>query len=793
MKTWKRFISAILTFAILVSIFSVCAYAEDAVEQPVCIPQTGLSSIYEYTTFDTERAGTLYVNQYFGTPHVQRDDLTLGGERLPVTITFYYDPVNVTDTTESEIDPYGAGWLTTYNQRVTYDAETQQYAFKNSNGTWIYFEYASVNEENIETWTESTTYGIGATGIVLNKPASASRTDYTSVDILNEDIHHTFDAQGRLVKISDGPNQNMIAYVSDSSLYQIQKITDSVGRQFCFSYNTAGYLSSISCKASDNTAITVDSAPVTVYYSITNGKLKVVSFNDNNAISYNYDSLNRLTSLSGIDYCGYTVTYSDGESGTSVSAVTAKAAMGTAREEVGTETTFVHENDSVLISDGDYQQLITFDECGRQSGCELRTRSTSLATRGTSAIAYRCLYGVNFTFGYVEQADGSVVNKIIDAQLYDANGVIETDDELLGEDPTENENYAETVDEYGNLLSTTSTVDSLQQTETYTYSEDGNYLLTSTDYNGNSIQYNYDMTTGILQSLVDGNGNTTEYTYDAVRELANVNLDVSSLTNGSSMAAQYSYDHGRLAEIDYGAYQYDFSYDIWGNVLSVAMNDQVLVSYNYGDYAFDRVVQSLTYGNGKAVYYTYNDVGMVASVAYDDVSNIRFTYAYDSVGNLSQITDIASGQTTCYNDNGYTVSASDDSVLYSIASEEDGQSYIETINGFTLNTAISENEGTTKTVTDSSGNRIITSATNYDSLNRHTSKSATAGTKSIAQLYSYYTGNANGAGTSVKDYKISYASNGVLLNPPSTPLYNNTVNFHYTYDGNGNITREPLI
>lgn len=363
---------------------------------------------------------------------MQREDLTLGGERLPVTIAFYYDPVNVTDAAESEINPYGAGWLTTYNQRVTYDADTQQYAFKDRNGTWIYFEYASVNGDNIETWTEATTYGIGATGAVLNKPASASRTDYTSVDILNEDIHHTFDAQGRLIKLSDGPNQNIIAYVSDSSLYQIQKITDSVGRQFCFSYNNAGYLSSISCKASDNTEITVDSVPVTASYSITNGKLKVVSFNDNNAIAYNYDSLNRLISLSGIDSCGYTVTYSDVESGTSVSAVTAKAAMGTAREETGTETTFVYENDSVLISDGDYQQLITFDECGRQSSCELRTRSTSLATRGTSAIAYRCLYGVNFTFGYVAQADGSVVNKIVDAQFYDADGAIETGDELLG-------------------------------------------------------------------------------------------------------------------------------------------------------------------------------------------------------------------------------------------------------------------------------------------------------------------------------------------------------------------------
>ncbi len=90
-----------------------------------------MSTIYEYQPFDIGKAGTAYLNTYLSTLHVRRSDLSLGGNRLPVNIEFYYDAENILDTDSAEVNPYGYGWTTAYSQIVHFDAEANQFAYKN--------------------------------------------------------------------------------------------------------------------------------------------------------------------------------------------------------------------------------------------------------------------------------------------------------------------------------------------------------------------------------------------------------------------------------------------------------------------------------------------------------------------------------------------------------------------------------------------------------------------------------------------------------------------------------------
>ncbi len=784
-KYWKNAISLVLVVALLIGILPTVAYAQDVLPTELeCDTQTGMSTIYEYQPFDIGKAGTAYLNTYLSTLHVRRSDLSLGGNRLPVNIEFYYDAENILDADSAEVNPYGYGWTTAYSQIVHFDAEANRFAYKNENGTWVYFaDSGTTTDTGKEIWTEQTTYGIGATGAVLHLTADALGTDYESVDIICNDVHHRFDSNGRLVSLEGDANQVSIAYVPGSQ-YKIQQITDAVGRQYCFLYSSAngdGVLTQIICKTASGETITSSNASVATMYGIENGLLLSVTQSNGDSIAYAYDPSGRLVAAANVDACGFAFAYS-GETNT-ISTITTKAGMGTELEDSGNVVTVEKDAENeTTVTDGDIQQSFTFDNCGRLSNCELRTKTQNL-TRSASS-QYTCVYGFNMTYGYVTDEDGIVTNSVVDVEVYDADGVIEDSTEET--EPTETEpeeteasDYSDTTDAYGNILSETQTEGTLHQTTTYTYSSDGNYLASKTDENGNTEHYTYDANTGLLEALVDGNGNRTEYTYNAMRELTNVHLDMESIVGSTGMDADYTYAQGRLTQLDYGNYHYLFSYDIWGNVLSVTMNDSPLVSYDYGNGASRGMVETMTYGNGQEVFYTYNALGQVAAVGYTGQSN-RFQYTYDTDGSLASIYDSQTGQTTEYNESGYEIRSANGAVLYSCTSGEDNH-YTETVNGVTYQSTLqNQNNGSssTKEIKDSSENRILSASTSYDAFNRLRSKSVNSAAVKVEQDYYYTTDERGNTGSLVEDYYAIY----------STSEYQTSLSFNYTYDGNGNIT-----
>ena len=779
-KLFKQIVSIVLVLVMLMQVTPLAVRAESGYPSNLsCEPQTGKSDLYEYTPFEGGMAGTAYLNNYLGTLHLDRADLSLGGERMPVSIDFYYD-----DSINPNYGAYGAGWTSTYAQTIRYNGSDDRYEYKNANGTMIYFVYSDCDGDT-DIWTEDTQYGVGDTGLILYRPSKEDNYDYSLIDLVSGDTHYSFTDCGYLVSIQSGENEIQIGHSCNGHI--IDYVTDTVGRKFDFSY-TNGRLSSITCKDSDGNVITSNGTAVSVSYSYTGVLLTGVTYANGDTVTYTYDSNRRITGMSNIDKCGYSFAYAENSV---IDTVTAKAAMGTDAEASGVVTYYEQpENNMAAITSEDTQQRYTFDGCGRTLSCELLMATTEAAAQGLDDSAFECVYGMTFTYGYVTDEDGNVTNTVVDVDVYDSEGMIEEnsdEEEAVSEEEeesveesepieTEPDPYTYTEDEFGNILTETNTQGDFHQTTTYTYSDDGNYLTSMTDADGNTVQYHYNSNTGLLEYLIDANNVRTNYGYNAMRELQMVNLDPSNIAGSTAMAANYTYTQGRLTGLTYGVYSYQFVYDIWGNVVSVTMNSRPLVTYIYGDTAYKGQVQTLTYGNGQAVYYTYNALGQVTNVGYTNQPD-RFNYVYDADGSLLMIEDNLMEQTTVYTETGYEIRMLDGSLIYSYSSDDDGNK-TENVNGVTFQTTIDAEDNSTE-ITDGTNATLMTASRVYDAFDRLARKNHTSGWVSIYSNYQYATDSEGSTGNLVSNYSTSYLKDN---------NYQTTLNFAYSYDGNGNIT-----
>ena len=132
-------------------------------------------------------------------------------------------------------------------------------------------------------------------------------------------------------------------------------------------------------------------------------------------------------------------------------------------------------------------------------------------------------------------------------------------------------------------------------------------------------------------------------------------------------------------------------------------------------------LQTLAYGNGDSVQYTYDKYGRVTKQTYEDGSTV--TYKYDNSGALATVTDSATGRTTTYyydltdrlmkyveSGSGYS-----HSVGYTYDDINNLTALVETINGTAHTTSYAYDEDNRVTsVTNGSSSRSYT----YDSYSR---------------------------------------------------------------------------
>ena len=368
-------------------------------------------------------------------------------------------------------------------------------------------------------------------------------------------------------------------------------------------------------------------------------------------------------------------------------------------------------------------------------------------------------------------------------------------------------------DAFGNLLSQTVSNNSVTTTTSSTYSSDGNRLVSTTDAAGNVTTYSYHADTNLLEwvqypgdtldnaSTETREGTATYYEYDEMYRTTSVSAfaaeNPSNTTDEPLLTASYTYEDDLLTEIETGSTSYLFDYGVFGLRSSIRVGNKTLATYSYTADQ-NKYLQSLAYGNGDSVQYSYDTYGRVTEQRYYQIVegvntlDATVTYQYDNDGSLASVTDSATGITTKYYYDftgraGATELRKNADLVFRISVEYDEYNRL-TKNGWEFsgvslfNSYVYNSNGTTQSVTisrvTSTGTTNLATLTyGYDGLYRVTG--LTAGENSPAnRQYTYRT--ANGQATTQIE-KLSYPD--VTL-----PAGVSAFDFQYEYDNRGNIT-----
>ena len=339
--------------------------------------------------------------------------------------------------------------------------------------------------------------------------------------------------------------------------------------------------------------------------------------------------------------------------------------------------------------------------------------------------------------------------------------------------------YEFTYDTYGNNTSISIVSGDKKITSSATYTTDGNRIATTTDTAGNVTTYSYAKNTNILswvQYPNDEEETRTNYSYD---DMYRMMTEVSTVTDtGCALSVNYTYADDLLTKIETASTDYSFTYGDFDLRTAIKVGSQTLASYSYTDTT--NCLETLAYGNGDRVEYTYDPQERVTMETYEDGETVR--YLYDNDGELAAIVDSESGITS------YTASNFTDS---NIQYREVGNGYeasltynydqnnritkiVENIDGSKRNIRMSYDEDDRITEWSKYYSKVQYA---YDALGR-VANMTTTHTKTDANIatetYTYYDPASGKTSSLVSEYRTQSPGN-----------YD--VTYSYTYDDNGNI------
>lgn len=216
----------------------------------------GISDTYDYHTADAGRAGKVYVNDFTGQLYIERDELGIDGNVMPVHIKRYYSELGINSLTNFisiAFSAYGPGWTMNYCRWLEYNnlmgdgRETILYL--NEKGNAVYFEKTDEIKDGKRKWREMHFEYIGDTGCTLWMPTSvesavADNYDKITIEESNGQILK-FNSTGALKEIVSAKNSSdKITITHTGRGYDIDTITDGVGRKYVFSYYNDGDITS---------------------------------------------------------------------------------------------------------------------------------------------------------------------------------------------------------------------------------------------------------------------------------------------------------------------------------------------------------------------------------------------------------------------------------------------------------------------------------------------------------------------------------------------------------------------
>ena len=340
-------------------------------------------------------------------------------------------------------------------------------------------------------------------------------------------------------------------------------------------------------------------------------------------------------------------------------------------------------------------------------------------------------------------------------------------------------------------------------------------LKSSVDTLGNTVYYYNEIIDGEIVSVAfDGESGTgtasvSDIWGNPIKVLPVVNGNPTGYTLLSDTEfVLYDYNaRNELAYISTSSTDYSFTYDVYGNPLTVSAGNAQLASYSYN--SDNGKISKVTYGNGFAVEYVYGELENLTEVWYT-VNGERtqaYRYSYTDSGLLFKVEDLRSGKSNVYNyDKSGRITLTSEYCASGMANYfSAGYKYDEFGNINNVNYKLAYNAGGV--------DRDSYSYINYyygDLQNLTRESYSMQNTSGYDYLDTYYTYDAFqraagiavnfGSGFSINtDYTFtekSFNTESGTSEHTSTQIktYTNTVNgsasssFSYTYDSKGNIT-----
>lgn len=626
----------------------------------------------------------------------------------------------------------------------------QYYEYVCGDGSTIYFYYNNIADKYID---------MSGRGYTI-KCKDKNKTGYDNLVVIDSGGKEYHFENGRLVKIIDtsvtSKPEIELKYDDDfSNFYHIEYITDGAGRKYKFNYSGIK-LTDISYYGKKNTVIQKVS-----YEYDNNSNLTKVIYPDGKSVSYSWDNHDMI---SACNTDGYRVNFSYCKKPKRLSGI---KEYGTAR-----------------IAD---VQTIKFNPYCTDWQYAIKTFKADV-------LYTHFVVSVNYS-NQINEAlfDGIVVYKS-DYTDNDSTPSTEPND---NENSSTNENFSSTVnsdnsvtetikkdemktvnvfDKYGNNLRNETEADGKSVLKSNEYTEDGNYLKSSTDSLGFKTSYSYDLNTGYLNSITNADGSSVNYSYDNFGK-------VQKILQGTVIENSFSYDSGdRLSKITHNDFDYDIGYTEFGMLKALKAGNRNLINYSYNSKG---ALTKADYGNGQSVDYKYNDNGSASAVKQGDET--LYGYSYDKDGNLKSIQDNCSNRETKY---------STDKDGYRVTEETGGGVYHKIYcTNEKLTEIIGDKEKTLKTDLGDNSYKIYWTLAD-DIYSTYFNVKDKFGRKSEEGIYGIY---RNSSGKEVelskkevynKEYK--YVSNSpnrtseLVSDIKYTGAYNNTI--HYGYDKNRRIS-----
>lgn len=194
---------------------------------------------------------------------------------------------------------------------------------------------------------------------------------------------------------------------------------------------------------------------------------------------------------------------------------------------------------------------------------------------------------------------------------------------------------------YGNIIQVYQPATGISSSMEY---DRASRLIAATNALGNTTYYKYNNNDNIVEET-DAENHSTRYSYDK-------NDNMTGITNAKGEMTSMSYDNATdwLKSVSFGRYTKRYEYNEDGSLKNLTKPDGTRLSYSYD--ALGRVVNdginNYRYDNkmrlvevkkdNKKLEFKYDGFNRVIEVSYNDVSNNRIRYGYDSNDNVTKIT-----------------------------------------------------------------------------------------------------------------------------------------------------------